>query len=84
MAGPGKPELTQPKKRDFAGEINQDNKRAQYHGICSENEKAKTMQFENHVVFTDVGVGEVFGVRTLLDNITCSKYILSSSLQFAE
>jgi hypothetical protein len=35
-------------------------------------------------VFNDVAVGEVFGVRTLLDNITCQKYILQFSTMFAE
>lgn len=50
----------------------------------STDEENKKIQYENHIVYGDVKVGEVFGVRTLLDHITCSKYILSNSILFSE
>lgn len=46
--------------------------------------KPHKLTLENHIVYGDVKVGDVFGVRTLLDNMTCSKYVLSNSIKFAE
>ena len=46
--------------------------------------KTSMIQFENHIVYGDVRVGQVFGVRTLLDSMTCQKYIASQQIQFSE
>ncbi len=52
--------------------------------MLSRDDKHGKITFENHIVYGDVKVGDVFGVRTLLDNLTCSKYVLSNSIKFAE
>ena len=57
-------------------------KRAFYHKILSE--EPKRVLYENHIHFSDVKVGDVFGVRTLLDGVTCSKYVSQNLLMFSE
>jgi hypothetical protein len=63
-------------------------KRAYYHGILNLDEHKKQLTFENHIEFNnqigDLGPGQVFGARTLLDAITFSKHIQQNNIRFEE
>ena len=58
--------------------------RAFYHGMLSQSKQKKMCAYENHIVFKEVTQGQVFGVRTLLDNITINKQIQTNSIRLSE
>jgi hypothetical protein len=48
-------------------------RRAYFHGIIKQD--SKKLLYENHVGYGESKVGAIFGVRALLDKVTCQKYI---------
>jgi len=59
-------------------------RRAYYHGVCSEDPHQNQMKYENHVNYGEIKIGQIFAVRTLLDNVTCTKFISQNSIRFTE
>ena len=51
-------------------------KRSFYHSILGEDKKTMTIRFQNERQYGELKVGEVFGMRALLDPLICKKHIL--------
>ena len=43
-----------------------------------------TIKFQNHLVYQELKVGEVFGMRALLDPLICKKHILEQRNLFCK
>jgi len=44
--------------------------------ILGENKKAMKIMFQNHMMYSKLKVGQVFGMRSLLDPLISKKHIL--------
>jgi len=43
-----------------------------------------TIKFQNHLVYSELKVGQVFGMRALLDPLICKKHILEHRKLFCK
>lgn len=43
-----------------------------------------TIKFQNHLVYHELKVGQVFGMRALLDPLICKNHILEHRKEFAK
>ena len=59
-------------------------KRSFYHSVLSEDKKAMTIKFQNHMEYQELKVGQCFGMRALLDPLICKKHILENRKLFCD
>ena len=63
---------------------NKMSKRSFYHSILQQDKRNMTIKFQNHLVYHELKVGQVFGMRALLDPLICKNHILEHRKHFAK
>ena len=64
--------------------MGQFSKRSFHHSILAEDKRNMTITFQNSLNYTELKVGEVFGMRALLDPLICKKHILEHRKLFCQ
>ena len=55
-----------------------------FHKEIQRDPKNQRVEFENHIEYADMKVGDMFGMRTLLDTGNCQKYLQHNLIRFSE